>query len=68
MIKEASMQYRLKSNEAPFEIVDGPMAGRKFAAGVIYEEVPPQEAHRFEEIARDFESDFAAAGSDNGGE
>ncbi|OPY74716.1 MAG: hypothetical protein A4E64_02138 [Syntrophorhabdus sp. PtaU1.Bin058] len=64
------MQYRLKSNEAPFEVVDGPMAGRKFSAGETYTEVPPQEAHRFEEIGhgQDLESEFAAAGSDNGGE
>ncbi|MDY0307672.1 MAG: hypothetical protein RBR18_14665 [Desulfovibrionaceae bacterium] len=40
--------YRLKRNEAPFEVVDGPAAGRRFAHGVDYPEVPAGEGHRFE--------------------
>ena len=44
------MGYRLKSNAPDIEVVDGPFAGKRFVAGVLYEAIPPQEAHRFEEV------------------
>jgi hypothetical protein len=42
--------YRLKKGIEAFSVVEGPMAGRAFAAGKTYEEIPPQEAEKFEEI------------------
>ena len=39
--------YQLKPGVPAFEVVDGPFAGRKFKAGVLYKEVPPEEAHKF---------------------
>ncbi len=43
-------QYKLKPNQPDFEVVDGPMAGRKFVAGQTYTEIPPQEKNKFEKI------------------
>ena len=45
------MPYKLKANVENFEVVDGPLAGRKFRGGEVYQEVPPQDAGRFEEIS-----------------
>lgn len=42
--------YELKLGVPAFEVVDGPFAGRKYNAGVLYKEVPPEEAHKFIEI------------------
>ncbi len=42
------MKYRLKKTEEAIQIVDGPYAGRKYAKGTLYNEIPPEEAHRFE--------------------
>ena len=42
--------YRLKANQPPFEMVDGPMAGQKFAHGLVYTDLPPGEQARFELI------------------
>lgn len=39
--------YELKPNIADFEVVDGPFTGRKYKAGVLYREVPPEESHKF---------------------
>jgi len=44
------MQYRLKSNQEPFQCCGGPFEGRSFLSGQIYAEVPPEEAERFEEV------------------
>jgi len=44
--------YMLKKGQPAIEIVDGPMAGRKFVPGVEYAEVPPQEKHRFSEVKK----------------
>lgn len=38
----------LKANQPSFELVDGPMTGRKFRHGERYAEVPEREQHRFE--------------------
>lgn len=42
------MPYKLKPNEPDFEVMDGAFAGRHFVAGVIYDNIPTQEAHKFE--------------------
>jgi hypothetical protein len=42
--------YRLKPNQSPFEVVDGPFAGQKYAHGLIYTDIPSSEAGRFEPI------------------
>ena len=39
--------YQLKPGVPAFEVVDGPFAGRKFKAGVLYNEVPPEESPKF---------------------
>lgn len=44
------MAYRLKKNEPAFEVVDGPLAGRKFGHGLVYDEVPKNESRRFEKL------------------
>ncbi len=49
-------QYKLKSNQPDFEVVDGPMAGRKFQAGTIYTEVPDSEVKRFDKVPEAVES------------
>ncbi len=43
-------RYRLKKNVENFDVVDGPLTGRKFRAGMVYDEIPPQDAGKFEEI------------------
>lgn len=43
-------RYQLKPGQESFEVVDGPMAGRRFVAGKRYAEIPPLEAGRFEKI------------------
>jgi len=40
--------WKLKTNQPPFEMVDGPMAGRQFGHGIDYAEVPADQEHRFE--------------------
>jgi hypothetical protein len=44
------MAHKLKTGMESFTVVDGPFAGLTFAPGMAYGEIPPQEAHRFEEI------------------
>ena len=44
------MPYILKKGVETFEVVDGPFAGRKYKPGVQYQEVPPQEKKKFEEL------------------
>ncbi len=41
--------YRLKANVPGFTVVDGPFQGRTYLHGQTYDEVPPQEAHKFNE-------------------
>lgn len=41
-------EYKLKANSPAFEIVDGPLAGRKYLEGQVYAEIPPGYEHRFE--------------------
>ncbi len=42
--------YKLKPNVPDFEVVDGPFAGRKYKAGETYNEVPKEEAHKFDNV------------------
>lgn len=42
--------YRLKKNVPAFEVVDGKYAGRKYAHGQVYEDIPPEEAKKFETV------------------
>lgn len=42
--------YMLKKGVPPFEIVEGPMAGRRFVPGQSYAEIPDQEKDRFEKV------------------
>jgi len=45
------MPYKLKPTEPPFEIVDGPCAGRKYNRKGIYTEIPPQYKDRFDDLS-----------------
>ena len=42
--------YKLNDNQPDFEVVDGSFANRKYKAGALYSEVPPEEAHKFDVI------------------
>ena len=42
--------YRLKPNVADFEHVDGQFAGRAFRSGEQYQEIPPTDANKFDEV------------------
>ncbi len=44
------MYYTLKPTIPDFECTDGPFAGRKFASGYRYAQVPPEEEAKFEAI------------------
>lgn len=46
------MKYMLKRTFPPFEMVDGPLAGRQYDYGREYEasEIPEQYRDRFEEV------------------
>jgi hypothetical protein len=44
------MGFVLKKNTEEFQVVDGPLAGRKFKRGKVYGEIPEGEAHRFEKL------------------
>ncbi len=47
------MGYILKPDQPAIEVTDGAYAGRKYTHGTIYAEVPPEEAHRFEQSGVD---------------
>lgn len=42
--------WTLKKNQPAFEMVDGPMVGRKFCHGEKYTDIPQNEANRFERV------------------
>lgn len=46
------MSYRLKKGIESFDVVDGRYAGRRYARGQAYEEIPPEEKHKFELIKK----------------
>lgn len=43
-------EYRLKTGQERFQVADGPFANRQYEPGKIYDQIPPEEAYRFEEI------------------
>lgn len=43
--------YTLKKGQPAIEVADGRFAGRKYRHGELYDEVPEQEKHRFEQVA-----------------
>jgi hypothetical protein len=43
----------LKKNTAPFEVVDGSMAGRKFTHNVEYDEIPANEKIKFDPVKKE---------------
>ena len=47
--------FELKKSCADFMVVDGPFAGHKFESGKLYEEIPPQESHKFIEVVEPVE-------------
>ncbi len=46
-------QFRLKENQPAFEVVEGPLAGRKFVHGYTYAEIPPGYRARFAAVAEE---------------
>jgi len=54
------MSYRLKKNVQSFTVVDGPLAKRTYRQGMVYEEIPANEAAKFEKV-KPAETDSAAA-------
>lgn len=44
--------YQLKKGQQSFTVVEGPFAGRTFAPGQVYPEIPLNEAKRFTEIRK----------------
>ena len=42
--------YQLKSTSPDFRVVDGPFAGQIYQSGKRYQDIPPQEAHKFDEV------------------
>jgi hypothetical protein len=42
--------FTLKKGIQGFTVIDGGMSGKSFKPGVAYEEIPPQETAKFEEI------------------
>lgn len=44
------MLYRLKKGQENFQVVDGPFAYHTYRHGETYDTVPPEEAHKFDEL------------------
>lgn len=40
-------KYTLRSDHPPFEVVDGPLAGRRYERGQTYTEIPMELVGRF---------------------
>lgn len=55
------MSYRLKKNVQSFTVVEGPLADRSYRHGVAYEEVPANEAVKFDKIEPAAATDSPAA-------
>ena len=45
--------YRIKPGCPDFTVVDGPLAGRKYEAGKLYEEIPLVETDKFEQVRQE---------------
>ncbi|MEN6422079.1 MAG: hypothetical protein ABFD76_09030 [Smithella sp.] len=55
-------QYQLKTGVQGFTVIDGEMAGRSFKSGIAYNEIPSQEAAKFD-VVLDAASDAPATGA-----
>ena len=44
------MGFKLKQKYEVFTVVDGPFAGRTYRHEQVYNEVPPQEKYKFDQI------------------
>lgn len=55
------MTYRLKPGGPAIDVVDGPLAGRKFEHGTVYAEIPPGLESRFEAVPTVQDGDPAPA-------
>jgi hypothetical protein len=44
------MGFKLKQKYEVFKVVDGPFAGKTYRHGVVYDDVPPQEKHKFDQV------------------
>jgi hypothetical protein len=53
--------YTLKPNQENFTVVDGPLAGSSYKRGKLYKEIPPQEAHRFDDVSAPYKRPAPAA-------
>lgn len=40
--------YKLKPGQEQFQVVDGPYEGRRYQPDMVYQDIPPEEAHRFD--------------------
>lgn len=45
------MAYKIKKGFDSFEVVDGIFAGKKYERDKVYDDIPPNEKHKFEEVA-----------------
>ena len=55
--------WTLKPNQPPFEMVDGPLAGRAYRHGQEYAAIPESEAYRFEHSGEEIISRMAEGGT-----
>ena len=46
-------QYKLKPGQERFQVVDGPYENRQYEPGMVYPDIPPEEAGRFDEVVID---------------
>lgn len=45
------MPYKLKLKELAFQVIrEGKFEYRRYVHGIVYDEIPPEDANRFEEI------------------
>jgi hypothetical protein len=52
------MAYKLKPKEPGFQVTrEGEFEYQKFLPGQIYEKVPPEEAHKFEQFGQEVKDD-----------
>ena len=43
--------YQLKPGMERFRMVDGPYENRQYLPGIVYTDIPPNEADRFEQVS-----------------
>lgn len=42
--------YKLKAGQERFKVVDGPFENREYLPGNVYQDIPPSEADKFEQV------------------